>query len=78
MENIKRSPRETATAIAKTISDATKVIEAASIISGYDFFNHNNFKKVGFDLLLKNLCEKYEVSESHIRKVAGWEGKYLQ
>jgi len=68
----KRTPKEVAKAVAKIISDVNKVVDAAPIMEGYDFFDRKKFKKEGFDKLVKDKCKEFDITEAHIRQVAGW------
>jgi selenocysteine-specific translation elongation factor len=68
---MKRSAKETAKVVEKTIKEITKVLEAVPVMKGYNFFNIEKFEGKGFDKLVKDLCENNEISESHIRRVAG-------
>lgn len=75
MEIKKRTPKETAQVVEKTISEIRKVLSAVPIMTGYNFFDEKKFKQTGFDLLVKKTCKKYEINEKHIRKIAEWEIK---
>lgn len=73
--NDKRTPHEIANAVSRTISDINKVVHAVPVMTGYDFFKRDLFFNKGVDKLISDTCRKNEVSESHIRKVAGWNEK---
>ena len=77
METIeKRSPKETAEAVAKTISEIRKVIEALPILKKYDFFIiQSKFFNEGADKLISDICQENGVNEKHIRTVAGFDSK---
>lgn len=72
MENTKRTPKETAKLVAKTIADIQKVLDAVPVMTGYSFFDSKSFKETGFDNLVKKVCGQNDVNEKHIRTVAGW------
>jgi cell fate (sporulation/competence/biofilm development) regulator YmcA (YheA/YmcA/DUF963 family) len=76
METIeKRSSKETAKAVAKTISEIRKVIEALPILKKYDFFIQSKFFNEGADKLISDICQENGVNEKHIRTVAGFDSK---
>ena len=72
MKNQKRTPKETANAIAYTVSSINNVLKAVPILDSVDLFNLKKFKEVDFDQLVTSLCKKNKVDELHIRKVGDW------
>jgi len=72
MTYTKRTLKKTAKLVEKTIVDIQKVLDAVPIMTGYSFFDAKGFKTSGFDNLVKKVCRQNDVSETHIRKVAGW------
>jgi hypothetical protein len=78
METTKKSAKEAAIAVSKTITDVRKVLSAVAIMSKYQWFDEKKFKSEGFDELLKDTCKKYDINEQHIRNVAGWNKGYNQ
>ena len=75
MANDKRTPKQTAEAVAKTIKDLNKVLEAVPIMKGHRFFDLNIFKSTGFDEVIEKLCSENDISEDHVRRVAGIKGR---
>lgn len=74
MDNEKRSPRDIAKAIENSISDVRKVLYAVPVMKEYDFFNLKKFE-MSLNNLIKNSCNKYNVKEDQVRKIAGWNAK---
>ena len=72
MKNTKRTLKETTKLVAKTISNIRKVLDAVPVMTEYSFFDEKEFRKSGFNNLVKNMCKQYDMSEKHIRTVAGW------
>lgn len=72
MKDTKRTPKETAKVVAKTISDIRRVLDAVPVMTGYSFFDAKLFKTTGFDSLVKKVCGENDISEKHIRTVGGW------
>ena len=72
MKNEKRTPKETANAIAYTVSSINNALKAAPILSSAGLFNLKNFKELGFDKLVTSLCSKNKVDELHIRRIGDW------
>lgn len=75
MENLKRTTKETAKIVESIISDINKVLRAVPVMNGYEWFDKKTFEKTGFDELITNICKSNDISESHIRTVAGWKKK---
>ena len=75
MTEKKRTPKETAKVVAKTIADIRKVLDAVPVMTGYSFFDAKGFKATGFDALVEKVCRQNDISEKHIRKVAGFDEK---
>jgi hypothetical protein len=78
METTKKSAKEAAIAVSKTITDVRKVLSAVSIMTKYKWFDEKKFNSEGFDELIKDSCKKYDINESHIRNVGGWNKGYKQ
>jgi hypothetical protein len=71
----KRTLHEIAIAVSHAISEINRVVNAVPIMTGYNFFLREKFYNNGVDKLISDTCIKYNVSESHIRQVAGWNKK---
>jgi hypothetical protein len=69
---MKRSTRESAAVVAKTIADINTVAKAAVMSRNYLWFDYKRFRKTGFDELVSDICHENRVSEEHIRRVAGF------
>jgi hypothetical protein len=72
MKQKERSQKEITGLIEKTIKTGLNVLNASAIMTGYDFFNQEEFKKTGFNKIIFDLCEKEKISFEHVIKVAGW------
>jgi len=75
MTKKKRTPKQTVQVVAKTVADIKKVLCAVPIITGFSFFDDKAFKATGFNDLVKKLCDQNDISEKHVRKVAGFNKK---
>ena len=69
VKKTERTPKQTAAHVSYAIAMISKVVEAVPVMKNYDFFDIGKFKESGFDLLIKNVCERYDVDEKHIRTV---------
>ena len=58
MTEKKRTPKETAKVVAKTIADIRKVLDAVPVMTGYSFFDAKCFKATGFDALVEKVCRQ--------------------
>lgn len=75
MNNKKRTPKESAIVVEKTITEIRTVLGAVSTMEKCRWFNKKLFNETGFDELISGTCHKYDINEKHIRTVAGWRNK---
>jgi hypothetical protein len=74
---MEKTPKQIATAVAKAISDVRRVIDALPVMKDYDFFVPDKFYYEGFNQLVTDNCKKQDISEEHVRRVAGWNSKKI-
>ena len=74
----KRTTKETAKAVEITVKSIQKVLDAAIIMQGYDFFDGSIFREKGKDKVIRDLCKRNKVSEEHIRDIGGWNNKDVE
>ena len=72
MIKTEKTPKETSKVVAKTIADIRKVLDAVPVMTGYSFFDAKGFKATGFNTMVTKVCGQNDISEQHIRTVAGW------
>jgi len=66
---MKRSLKQTAKIVEKTVIQINSIIKAANLMRDYSWFNYNEFKTTGLDILISKICNENEIDEKHVRTV---------
>ena len=67
-----KSLSKSATIVDKAISEIRALGKSAFIMRKYDCFDYDLFQKVDIDRAIKEICIKHDISEEHVRQVAGF------
>lgn len=65
-----RTPQQAANHVRYAVEMINKAVEAAPIMKHHpSCFNFEQFKETGLDELIKRVCDKYDVDETHVRSI---------
>ena len=64
-----RTPKQTATAVANSVSEINLIFDAVRLMEGFKFFSPVKYKNGGKDTFIAYTCAKHNVDDTHIRTV---------